>query len=88
MWMVATILLVVLVDDVLVFYTSFEVLLVLMYCYLSLRVYTQRASYAITMLVVYTVLGSSLMASSYVLMYVAQGATTCTCALANPARNM
>jgi len=65
----------VLSDDVLVFYTSFEVLLVVMYCYLALRVTTQRASYAMLMLVVYTVCGSSMMACSYVMVYVAQGAT-------------
>jgi len=68
-------LLLVLSDDVLSFYTSFEVLLVVMYCYLALRVSTQRAAYAMLMLVVYTVCGSSLMACSYVLAYVAQGAT-------------
>ena len=68
--------LLVLVDDVLCFYVSFEILLVLIYCYLVQRVTTERATYALLLLVVYTIVGSSLMATGYVLLYVCSGTTS------------
>ena len=69
---------VVLMDDIVAFYGCFEVLLVLMYTYMLLRVYTYRAVYAMSLLVVYTVVGSSMMACSYVLAYAVHGMTCYT----------
>nr|APQ44786.1 NADH dehydrogenase subunit 4 [Diplonema papillatum] len=79
---------VVLVDDILAFYGCFEVLLVLMYSYMLLRVYTYRAMYAMGLLVVYTVVGSSMMACSYILTYVLHGMTCYTVSMASSSYGM
>ena len=68
----------VVVDDALVFYILFELLLLLMYCYLVGRMLTKRASYAVALLVAYTLIGSSVMAVDFVLLYLATGGASYT----------
>ena len=68
-------LLTVLVEDTVYFYLLFEVMLVVMYTTVSTYWYTSRACYALYMLVIYTIVGSSLMAVSMVMYYTVLGTT-------------
>ena len=64
----------VVVEDQVVFYMVFEILLVVMYCTVGSYWYTARACYAMGVLVVYTVIGSSCMATAMLMQYCTHGA--------------
>ena len=65
----------VLVEDLILFYLLFEVMLLVMYCTVSSYWYNTRTCYALSMLVVYTVVGSGCMACAMVMQYVVIGIT-------------
>ena len=60
-------------SELLVFYLLFEVMLLVMYLCIASYWYNTRAHHAVYLLVVYTVVGSALMASSMVLGYMYTG---------------
>ncbi len=66
------------------FYGAFELLLMLMYAYLTQQAATARGTYAMYMLVVYTVLGSAMMATAFVLHYAVTGHTAAVYASSSP----
>nr|ATQ37486.1 NADH dehydrogenase subunit 4 [Rhynchopus euleeides] len=65
-----------LVDDVIVFYTLFEVLLIAMYWYLVRHIQHARGMYAVLLLVIYTVIGSTLLLLGMVTQYIMIGSTS------------
>jgi NADH:ubiquinone oxidoreductase subunit 4 (subunit M) len=70
-------------DEVVVFYTLFEGLLLLMYGVLIQWCYSTRASYSLYMLVGYTLLGSGLMVLAFVVQYTTLGIHATSHAVAN-----
>ena len=64
----------VLAEDQVLFYMVFECMLVTIYCTITSSWYTARACYALGMLVVYTIIGSSCMATAMVIQYCIHGA--------------
>jgi len=71
--MYSTTILTVVVEDMLSFYVLFEAMLVVMTSTVSLYWYSSRSTYAISMLVAYTVLGSSLLGVSMMMVYCITG---------------
>ena len=67
-------LVVVLSHEVLVFYLLFEVMLLLIVSTISAHWYCMRNSYAVSMLVVYTLIGSACLGVALVLYYLLHGA--------------
>ena len=68
----------VVVEDLLSFYILFEVMLVVMVLSITSYWYSTRSTYAVYMLIVYTLLGSSAMALALSLQYVATGVSSST----------
>jgi NADH:ubiquinone oxidoreductase subunit 4 (subunit M) len=66
----------VVMEDVLAFYLLFEVMLLVMYIAVASYWYSARSSYALYMLVVYTLLGSACMGIALLLQYVVHGSTS------------
>lgn len=66
-------LLAVVIEDVVCFYVLFEVMLLVMYACVSSYWYLSRSSYALYMLVIYTIVGSATMAVALLLHYVLHG---------------
>eukprot|EP01064_Diplonema_japonicum_P001718 TRINITY_DN1113_c0_g2_i3.p1 TRINITY_DN1113_c0_g2~~TRINITY_DN1113_c0_g2_i3.p1 ORF type:complete len:163 (+),score=6.20 TRINITY_DN1113_c0_g2_i3:261-749(+) len=73
MYMVSTLLVV--LDDLVVFYALFEVMLLLIYGYMHQHSVSSRSAYAMYMLATYTVLGSAVLAVAMILMYILTGAS-------------
>ena len=65
-------------EDVLAFYTLFEVLLVAIYYYLIRSVQHTRGVQALLLLVVYTLLGGVLLLLGVVVQYIVVGSTSTT----------
>jgi len=74
--MLLSTLLSVVVEDVVAFYLLFEVMLLVMYIAVASYWYSARSSYALYMLVVYTLLGSACMGIALLLQYVVHGSTS------------
>lgn len=81
-WCISTMVLVtmtsVVVEDLLSFYILFEVMLIVMVMSITSYWYSSRSTYAVYMLVVYTLLGSSAMGIALLLQYVSTGIASST----------
>ena len=66
----------VIVEDLVVFYILFEVMLVVMVVSITSYWYSSRSTYATWMLITYTILGSSAMAIAMLLQYIVYGCTS------------
>ena len=66
-------------DDAILFFIVFECLLLIMYWYLLQYITSARALYAVLLLTVYTIVGSSVLLSALCYYYIHTGSSMATC---------